>query len=104
NFRDNVIQIDMPQLRARGSDVLLLAQHFIESYAARADKGVVGLSPEAAERLLAHDWAGNVRELQNCMERAVALARSEQVALDDLPTKLRRRRRSRVPIGADDPS
>ena len=103
-FRINVIQIEMPPLRARGSDVLLLAQHFIERYAGGAGKRVVGLSPEAAERLLAHDWVGNVRELQNCMERAVALARSERVALEDLPEKLRRRHRSRVPVGADDPS
>jgi len=103
-FRINVIQINMPPLRARGSDVLLLAQHFIERYAGRAGKRVVGFSPEAAERLLAHAWAGNVRELQNCMERAVAVARSELVALDDLPEKLRRQHRSRVRIEVDDPS
>jgi len=103
-FRINVIQIDLPPLRARGGDVLLLAQHFVDHFARRAGKEVRGLSPPAAEALLAYAWPGNVRELQNCIERAVALTRYEQIALDDLPDKVRSYRPSYVVLAADDPS
>src|SRR5262249_31379500 len=78
-FRINVIRVELPPLRARGSDVLLLAQHFLAHHAERAAKRVTGLSAAAAERLLAYAWPGNVRELQNCIERAVALARYEEI-------------------------
>jgi two-component system response regulator HydG len=103
-FRINVIHVALPPLRGRGSDVLLLAQHFLADCAARAAKHVTGLSPAAAERLLAYTWPGNVRELQNCMERAVALARFEQVMVDDLPEKIRAYRTSHILVAADDPS
>jgi DNA-binding NtrC family response regulator len=103
-FRINVIHVEMPPLRARGGDVLLLAQHFLVHYAAKARKAVTGLSSEAAERLLAYAWPGNVRELQNCVERAVALTRYEAITVDDLPEKVRAYRSSHVLIAADDPS
>ncbi|MFZ5476399.1 MAG: sigma-54-dependent transcriptional regulator [Myxococcota bacterium] len=88
-YRVNVVHVEVPPLRQRGGDVLLLAQHFLERAAARMGKRVKGLSPGAAERMLAWRWPGNVRELQNCMERAVALARLDQIAVDDLPDKVR---------------
>ena len=72
-FRVNVIHVPLPPLRARGSDVLLLAQHFLGRYATQAGKHVTGFSPAAVERLMTYAWPGNVRELQNCVERAVAL-------------------------------
>jgi two-component system response regulator HydG len=103
-FRINVIQVALPPLRARGGDVLLLAQHFLEQHAARAEKRVTGLSPAAAERLVSYAWPGNVRELQNCIERAVALARYEQILVDDLPERIRAYRGSYVVLAADDPS
>jgi two-component system response regulator HydG len=103
-FRINVIHVEMPPLRARGGDVLLLAQHFIDRYAGQAGKGVIGLSPDAAERLLAYVWPGNVRELENCIERAIALTRQETIGLDDLPDKVRAFQRSHVLIAGDDPS
>jgi two-component system response regulator HydG len=87
-YRVNVVHIDVPPLRQRTGDVLLLAQHFLERTAARMAKRVSGISGPAAERLLAYGWPGNVRELQNCMERAVALARFDQVMVDDLPEKV----------------
>ncbi len=99
-----MIHVELPPLRARGSDVLLLAQHFVERVAAQAGKRITGISPAAAERLLAYDWPGNVRELKNCIERAVALARFDQIAVDDLPEKVRTYRRSHVVVAADDPS
>ena len=103
-FRVNVVQLPLPALRARGGDVLLLAQHFVGRFAARAGKNVVGISPAGAERLLAYSWPGNVRELQNCIERAVALTRYDHIAVDDLPEKIRDYRRSHVLVTSDDPS
>jgi len=94
-YRINVIHIPLPPLRARGGDVLLLAQHMLHQYAAVFDKKVVGLSPAAGERLVAYDWPGNVRELGNCLERAVALAHFEEIQVEDLPDKIRNRQTPR---------
>jgi transcriptional regulator with PAS, ATPase and Fis domain len=88
-YRLNVIGLELPPLRARGNDVLLLAQRFLEHFAARGGKRVVGLTPAAAQRLLAYSWPGNVRELQNCIERAVALTTYEQLTVEDLPERIR---------------
>jgi DNA-binding NtrC family response regulator len=88
-YRLNVIGLELPPLRARGNDVLLLAQRFLEHFAARSGKRVVGLTPAAAQRLLAYSWPGNVRELQNCIERAVALTSYEQLTVEDLPERIR---------------
>jgi two-component system response regulator HydG len=88
-FRINVIQIDLPPLHERGTDILLLAQHFIEQFATRTDKRVSGISNAAAEKLLDYAWPGNVRELRNAMERAVALTQYENLAVEDLPEKIR---------------
>jgi two-component system response regulator AtoC len=94
-YRINVIHIPLPPLRARGGDVLLLAQHMLRQYAAVFDKKVMGLSPAAAERLVGYDWPGNVRELGNCLERAVALAHFEEIQVEDLPDKIRNRQTPR---------
>ena len=88
-YRINVIHIPLPPLRARGGDVLLLAQHMLKHYAAVFDKKVIGLAAAAAERMMTYDWPGNVRELGNCLERAVALARFEEIQVEDLPEKIR---------------
>jgi two-component system response regulator HydG len=103
-YRINVIHVPLPPLRARGGDVLVLAQHFIQHYAAVFDKKVTGLSAAAAERISAYAWPGNVRELQNCIERAVALARFEEVAVEDLPEKIRAYQKSHVVVATDDPT
>jgi DNA-binding NtrC family response regulator len=102
-FRINVIHVELPPLRARGNDVLLLAQHFLELCAARTGKRIIGIAPEAAERLLEYAWPGNVRELQNCVERAVALARYDQVTVGDLPEALRAPRRPPAAATGDEP-
>ncbi len=88
-FRLNVIQVDLPPLRERGQDVLLLAQRFAAEFAARDGRAVTGFSPEAARRLLSWRWPGNVRELRNCMERAVALTAREEIGVEDLPPRVR---------------
>ena len=86
--RLNVVQIHVPPLRARGNDVFLLAKHFVRTFAERTGKNVSGLSSEAAQKLLQYDWPGNVRQLENAMERAVALTRSEQIAVEDLSERI----------------
>ena len=87
--RINVVRIQVPPLRERGDDILLLAQTFLERAAARTGKPVSGLGGLVAERLLEYHWPGNVRELENSMERAVALARFDEITVDDLPRKVR---------------
>ncbi len=95
-YRINVVKVDVPRLDQRGNDILLLAQHFIDTIGARTAKPIKGLSPAAAQRLLAYDWPGNVRELENCMERAMALTRFEEVQVEDLPDRIRRFRDDRI--------
>jgi len=103
-FRLDVLRIEVPPLRARGSDVLLLAQHFVRESATRSSKAVVGLSHGAAEKLLQYNWPGNVRELANCIERAVALTDHEQILVEDLPERIRDYGRGHVLVASDDPS
>jgi two-component system response regulator AtoC len=91
-YRINVLRIDVPPLRVRGTDVLLLAQHFLKQFAEQSNKAVVGLSPAVAEKLVTYAWPGNVRELQNCIERAVALTKFGELIVDDLPEKIQRYR------------
>jgi two-component system response regulator HydG len=88
-YRINVIGVHMPALRARGSDVLLIAEHFVSSFAERFHKRVAGISGPAAAKMLGYTWPGNVRELQNCIERAVALTQSDNITLQDLPEHVR---------------
>ena len=92
-YRLAVVELHLPPLRARGNDVLLLAQHLLTRAAAAAGRPVGGISPDAARRLLAYDWPGNVRELANCIERSVAFARFDQITVDDLPERIGTRRR-----------
>lgn len=99
-YRINVVHVEVPPLRSRGNDVLLMAQLFVRRFAEKHKKNVVGFTPEVAEKLLAFTWPGNVRELQNSLERAVALARFEQLTVEDLPPKIRDYRPGYLVIGA----
>jgi two-component system response regulator HydG len=101
-YRINVIHIELPPLRERDGDVLPLAQHFVQHFSRAVGKPVAGVSTAAAEKLLAYSWPGNVRELRNCIERAVALTRFEEIAVEDLPEKVQNYRRSRVVVDLDD--
>ncbi len=103
-YRINVVTLPLPPLRARSADILPLAQTFVAELADRSGKHVTGIAPPAAERLLSYSWPGNVRELKNCIERAVALARFDQIVVDDLPEKIRDYRSSHVIVASDDPS
>jgi len=103
-YRINVIQIELPPLRARGTDVLLLAQHFLTTFAENMGKQVHGLHESAAERLLSYPWPGNVRELRNVMERAAALTTNERITSDDLPEKIRQHSAPKMVLHGDDPA
>jgi transcriptional regulator with PAS, ATPase and Fis domain len=97
-YRVNVLRIDVPSLRLRGNDVLLLAQHFLKQFSQQTNKNVVGLSPPVGEKLMSYTWPGNVRELQNCIERAVAYTRFGELTVDDLPEKIRNYKSSDLSI------
>jgi DNA-binding NtrC family response regulator len=101
-YRLNVIFLSTPALRERREDIFELALHFLNLHAQRTGKLVTHLDPEAVEALLAYDWPGNIRELENVLERAVVLADGPSVTLEDLPVELRQpgRRRLRPRIAA----
>jgi two-component system, NtrC family, response regulator AtoC len=103
-YRINVIHVQLPPLRARGNDVLLLAQAFLQQLATQSGKNVVGLSTAAAEKILSYHWPGNVRELSNCVERAVALTQFDQLQVEDLPEKVRDYRQSHIIVASEDAS
>jgi Nif-specific regulatory protein len=87
-FRLNVVQIKVPPLRERKSDISLLAQHFVHKYSERCHRKVVGLSSEAGKILLEGEWQGNVRELENVIERAVVLGTTDKILPEDLPNEM----------------
>jgi two-component system, NtrC family, response regulator HydG len=84
-YRLNVVHIEMPPLRLRGSDVLLLAGHFIDRFARENGKQVTGLSDAARAKVLGHAWPGNVRELENALERAIVMSSGPLIEEGDLP-------------------
>jgi two-component system response regulator HydG len=102
-FRINVVRIDLPPLRDRGSDILRLAHHFLAANAERGGQPALQVGSSVAERLLGYDWPGNVRELENCMERATALAQSGSIAVDDLPDRIRLHQPDRFVVSASEP-
>ncbi len=87
-YRINVIEIELPPLKERSEDVPLLIERFIEKYNARTEKSVEGLTGEATEILLSYDFPGNVRELENIIERAVVLSRGGLVGVQSLPVEI----------------
>jgi transcriptional regulator with PAS, ATPase and Fis domain len=88
-YRLNVVGVTLPPLRKRKSDVPALVSHFIEKYNDAHGKTVKGLAPGTLNALLSYDWPGNVRELSNVVERAVVLARENELTSDDLPPTMR---------------
>jgi DNA-binding NtrC family response regulator len=96
-YRLNVVSIQMPALRERPSDVPLLANHFLQRYARENGKPIKGFTAAAIEALTHHQWAGNVRELENAVERAVVMAHDEHVDLEQLPTTVAPAPKSALP-------
>lgn len=87
-YRLNVVSLDMPPLRERREDIMLLANYFADKYGARCNRKLKGFSPEARTCLMSYDWPGNVRELENTIERAVVLGTTEWIIPEDLPEVL----------------
>ncbi len=87
-YRLNVIRVDVPPLRDRRDDVRPLADHFLRQWAAEQGKDIHVISPDALRALEGYAFPGNVRELENVMERAVALAKGSTIGLGDLPPEL----------------
>ncbi|HVH25135.1 MAG TPA: sigma-54 dependent transcriptional regulator [Vicinamibacterales bacterium] len=88
-YRINVIPIGLPPLRERREDIPLLAEHFLAKYSQQMEKEITGVSREAMDLLLRHDWPGNIRELENALERAVALEATPAILPDSLPATIR---------------
>jgi two-component system response regulator PilR (NtrC family) len=89
-YRINVIPIALPPLRDRREDIPLIAEHFLTKYTEQMGKSVTSISHAAMELLLAHDWPGNIRELENVLERAVALEATPSILPESLPPTVRR--------------
>jgi two-component system response regulator HydG len=88
-YRLKVVELHVPPLRERRDDILPLARVLLADSAIRMKRKISGLAPRTADQLLRYEWHGNVRELENTMERAVALARGTRVELEDLPEEVR---------------
>ncbi|MGF1511773.1 MAG: sigma-54-dependent transcriptional regulator [Myxococcota bacterium] len=88
-YRLNVVSVKLPPLRERLDDIPLLVDHFLEKYRRRLGKEVDDVSTEAMQVLLRHDWPGNIRELENVMERAVLFSENGVITPDELPEGLR---------------
>ena len=84
-YRLNVVGLEIPTLRERREDVPLLAQHFLQTFAAKNHKDIKGFTPRAMDHLIRYDWPGNVRELMNAVERAVVLSRADWLSEKDFP-------------------
>ena len=87
-YRVNVMTIHLPPLRERRGDIPLLVGHFIDLFNKKLNKSLEGLSSEAMALLLGHDWSGNVRELENVIERAIILAKDRLITPSDLPPSI----------------
>ncbi len=87
-YRINVVTIPVPPLRERIGDIPLLADYFLKKYCAQLRKDISGLTDEALGIMQRYPWKGNVRELENCCERAVVLSKGRHITPDDLPTNM----------------
>jgi DNA-binding NtrC family response regulator len=83
-YRLNVVSIEMPPLRERKDDIVPLANSFIQRFSAELKKRIDGLEPDAQKLLMRYNWPGNIRELENAIERAMLLAEGRSIVADDL--------------------
>lgn len=88
-YRLNVVQIKLPPLRERKSDIPLLVTHFIDKFSQREDKHISSVAPEVMKILLEYSWPGNLRELENVIERAVVLTKKEIIDVRDIPREVK---------------
>jgi transcriptional regulator with GAF, ATPase, and Fis domain len=93
-YRLNVVSLEMPPLRERREDIMLLANYFADKYGVKCNRKLQGFSSKARACLTAYDWPGNVRELENAIERAVVLGTTDLILAEDLPEALLERETS----------
>jgi two-component system response regulator HydG len=106
-YRLNVVNINIPPLRQRKEDILPLAEFFVEKFISKykkGQKGFKGFSKSASDAILNHEWHGNIRELQNAMERAVILSSGEEIALKDLPMNItgKTEKSAKIPLNLEE--
>jgi two-component system response regulator AtoC len=97
-YRLNVMPIHIPPLRERREDIPLLVDHFVVKYNQRMEKTIQGVDPKAMKMFMEYDWKGNVRELENAIERAMVLTKADKIQLEDLPTPVQRGYSPRGPL------
>ena len=102
--RINVVAIPVPPLRARAGDIVVLAEHFLKRIAARTNRPVAILGAEATRKLVDYDWPGNIRELENCLERAVAVSGGKEIEVSHLPTRVQTYQSARIEITSESPA
>ncbi len=90
-YRLNVITLHLPPLRERSEDILIIADHFLQRFSALRGRPVPALAPEAVSLLQSYDWPGNIRELENALERAVIVSGSGEITAEALPPRLSQR-------------
>lgn len=100
-YRLNVVQVHLPPLRERRSDIPLLIDHFLAKFNARLGRAVQDLDEVAERRLLAYDWPGNIRELENAVERCILFCEGETITEPDLPAEIRNERISDAALEGD---
>jgi two-component system response regulator AtoC len=100
-YRLNVVRIHVPPLRERKEDIIPLLEHFVESFNRKLHVKVRSITREAQDALVGYSWRGNVRELQNVMERAMILCTGDSITLDCLPQDIRFQR-YRMPVLPDE--
>ncbi|MCK5196105.1 MAG: sigma-54-dependent Fis family transcriptional regulator, partial [Desulfobulbaceae bacterium] len=87
-FRLSVVPVELPPLRQRSGDIPDLARHFLKRYREKNHKDIKGLHPQALNLLMRYNWPGNIRELENCIERAVVLCLGEEITPRELPPQI----------------
>jgi len=102
--RINVVAIPVPPLRARTGDILILTSAFVQRAGERKNAYLKGVTRRAAQLLMDYDWPGNVRELENCIERAAALCRGDEIDVDDLPKKIVEHKSTRIELSTASPA
>ncbi|MEW6738726.1 MAG: sigma-54-dependent transcriptional regulator [Nitrospirota bacterium] len=88
-YRLNVIPLEIPPLRERKDDIPLLVRHFVKKFSDKYNKKIIGISRDAEELLIGYKWEGNVRELENVIERAITITDADIIGIDDLPYEIR---------------
>ena len=88
-YRLNVVHVHLPPLRERPSDIPLLVEHFVQKFNAKLDRSVSGFESKAREQLLRYGWPGNIRELENVVERCMIFAEDGEVGAQHLPNEIR---------------